>query len=414
VTQALDPQASNPLSMHLRRTTAAIAAALVLGAALAAPSAAHGCHVPDPKVAAAAAKACGMSKVGAVEVSEAAGIGRVEVHGKIAAVLGRDEGIVSLVDVGKPGAPKVVGRYDGGIEGQRAGKSLDGDLAFSSDGRWLFYARQSTQLSADGLHVLDVSDPAAPALRHFQQQGGSYRVALYEGESATYVITMDAIEGLVVNRFDPTNAAGALVPVFADPQPALRRVGGPASAGLFVDPKDPKLGVPLLYASSGTTGVQVYDLTTPERPALVGSWGETGLAEVEVVRTRKSRTIYAATEYWFDESTKPEVVVLDAGDLGAISEKSRFSLGLPATEEFRIQGMAIDGGRIHVAYSSAGLVAFDLDGHEAGYFNDLGDRNENATELSQPYAFDVEAAKGLLFATDGASGTLTLLRAARR
>lgn len=398
--------------MHLRQTTAAALAALALSTALAAPSAAHRCHVPDPKVAAAAASACGLAKVGAVEASEAAGLGRVEVHGKLAAVLGRDEGIVSLVDVSKPASPKVVARYDGGLEGQRAGKSLDGDLAFSSNGQWLFYARQSTQMSADGVHVIDVSDPAAPALRHFQQQGGSFRVALYEGESATYVITMDAVEGLVVNRFDPTNAAGALVPVFADPLPALRRVGGPASAGLFVDPKDPKLGVPLLYASSGTTGLQVYDLTMPERPELVGSWGEEGLAEVEVVRTKKTRTIYAATEYWFDEATTPEVVVLDARDLGAIDEKKRFGLGLPASEEFRVQGMTIAGGRIYVAYSSAGLVAFDLGGHEAGYFTDLGERNEGATELSQPYAFDVDAAKGLLYATDGASGTLTLLRAA--
>ncbi|MDQ3983361.1 MAG: hypothetical protein M3271_11845 [Actinomycetota bacterium] len=399
--------------MTVARRTSVALVALVFSAALVTPSAAHKCHVPDPKVAAAATKECGMSKVGAVEVSEAAGLGRVEVHGKIAAVLQRDEGIVSLVDVSKSAGPRVVGRYDGGLEQQRAGKSLDGDLAFSSDGQWLFYARQSTQLSADGLHVLDVSDPATPSLMHFQQQGGSFRVALYESESATYVITMDAIEGLAISRFDPTNTAGVLVPVFADPMPALRRVGGPASAGLFVDPKDPKLGVPLLYASSGTTGLQVYDLTTPEQPELVGSWGDAGLAEVEVVRTKKTRTVYAATEYWFDESAQPEVIVLDAGDLGAIEDESRIGLGLPATEEFRVQGMAIDRRRLYVAYSKAGLVAFDLDGHEAGYFADLGARNENATEMSEPYAFDVEAAKGLLYATDGASGTLTLVRAAR-
>ncbi|MDQ3915026.1 MAG: hypothetical protein M3323_06790 [Actinomycetota bacterium] len=394
-----------------RKTAGALLAAGLVTAGLAAPAAGHGCHVPDARVASAAAKACGFSKIGALEVSESAGLGRVEVHGKLAAVLQRDEGIVSLVDVSKPAKPRVLGRYDGGIEGQRAGKSLDGDLAFSADGRWLLYARQSTQMSADGLHVVDVSDPAAPALRNFQQQGGSYRVALHETESATYVITLDAIEGLVVNRFDTTT--GALVPLFSDPLPALRRVGGPASAGLFVDPKDPQLGVPVLYATSGTTGLQVYDLSAPESPELLGSWGEEGLAEVEVVRTKKTRTIYVATEYWFDANTPPAVVVLDARDIGSIEEKSRISLGLPATDEFRVQGMTISQSRLYVAYSQAGLIAYTLDGHDAGYFTDLGTRNDAAKVTGEPYAFDVEASKGLLYVTDGATGTLTVVRASR-
>ncbi|HEX2295156.1 MAG TPA: hypothetical protein VHN37_07600, partial [Actinomycetota bacterium] len=278
---------------------------------------------------------------------------------------------------------------------------------------WLFYARQSTQMSADGLHVLDVSDPSAPALRFYQPEGGTFRVEVYETESATYVITMDAIEGLVVNRFDPTNTAGVLVPVFSDPQPAARRVGGPASAGLFVDEKDPELGVPVLYATSGTTGLQVYDLSTPEQPALLGSWGETGLAEVEVVRTKKSRTVYAATEYWFDESLEPEVVVLDATDLGGIEEKTRIGLGVAAAEEFRVQGMAVQGSRLYVAHSSLGLVGFDRSGRAVAYLTDLGERNEGSTELGQPYAFDVEAGKGVLYVTDAASGVLTIARAGR-
>lgn len=389
----------------------ALLAGALVTAALAVPAGAHGCHVPDARVASAAARSCGMSKVGALEVSETAGLGRVEVHGKLAAVLARDEGVVSLVDIRKPSKPKVLGSYDGGLEQQRAGDSLDGDLAFTSDGNWLLYARQSTQMSADGLHVIDVSDPAAPALRHFQQQGGSYRVALHETEDATYAITLDAIEGLVVNRFDTTT--GALVPLFSDPLPALRRVGGPASAGLFVDPKDPQLGVPLLYATSGTTGLQVYDLSAPESPELLGSWGDEGLAEVEVVRTKKSRTVYVATEYWFDPNVKPEVIVLDASDLGSIEEERRIGLGVPATDEFRVQGMTISGGRLYVAYSQPGLIAYTLDGHDAGYFNDLGKRNENAKVLGEPYAFDVEASKGLLYVTDASTGTLTVVRPSR-
>lgn len=386
----------------------ALLAGIALAVTAAVPSSAHGCHVPAP---AGSPSECGLATVGSVEVSEAAGAGRVEVHGKIAAVLRRDEGIVSLVDVSKPGRPKVLGSYDGGLDGQRAGKSLDGDLAFSSDGQWLFYARQSTQMSADGLHVIDVSDPSAPALRFYQPEGGTFRVDVYETETATYVITLDAIAGLVVNRFDP--ATGALTTVFSDPEPASRRVGGPASAGIVIDRKDPKLGIPVLYTSSGTTGLQVYDLSTPDQPVLLGSWAETGLAEIELVRTKKSRTVYAATEYWFDETLEPEVVVLDAKDLGAIKEKKRISLNVPAAEEFRLQGMAIDKGRLYAAHSSLGLVGFDLKGHPVAYLSDLGERNQSSTELSATYAYDVEASKGLLYVTDAASGTLTLARRTR-
>ncbi|MDQ4125618.1 MAG: hypothetical protein M3134_08470, partial [Actinomycetota bacterium] len=138
-----------------------------------------------------------------------------------------------------------------------------------------------------------------------------------------------------------------------------------------------------------------------------------GLAEIELVRTKKSRTVYAATEYWFNESLVPEVVVLDATRLDAIEERKRIGLGVAAVEEFRIQGMTIDQGRIYVAHSSLGLVGFDSAGHPVEYVNDFGKRNEGSTELSDTYAFDVEASKGLLYVTDAASGTLTLARRTR-
>ena len=95
---------------------------------------------------------------------------------------------------------------------------------------------------------------------------------------------------------------GAVVPVHVDALPALK-VGGPASAGVYIDPKDPKLGVPLLYATNGQTGLDVYDMSQPETPEKVGSWTGTGLADVEVHATKSGRTVFAASEYWFDSST---------------------------------------------------------------------------------------------------------------
>lgn len=329
------------------------------------------------------------------------GLGRLEVHGDIGAVLQRDEGTVAILDLKNPFQPKVVGRYD------TAKDSLDGDLAFSKDGKWLFYARQTRNFDEEGLHVLNVSDPANPTLAFYQPAGGSYRVQYIKQGDAEWVVLLDAVDGLVVYRFEPTT--GALVPVHVDALPALK-VGGPASAGFFYEPKDPVLGVPLLYVTTGQTGVQIFDFSDPTRPALLGAWEELGLAEIEVASTKKSRTIYAASEYWFDKAIPPEVVVLDATDLGKLKERSRIGLDLPPEEANYIQGMDLASDRLYVAHSTKGVVVFDIgSGKALSAFRLQGKRNESAGVLGSPYAIDVEFVDRNVFVTDAATGILTTL-----
>jgi hypothetical protein len=337
--------------------------------------------------------------IGSLEVSKEAGLGRLELHGKLAAVLQRDEGAVALVDVSNPAKMTVLGRYDDDIP-----DSFDGDLAFSDDGKWLFYARQTHQFSRDGIHVLDVTDPKAPSLAHYQPQGGTLRIAYFKGAGGEWVFSLDAIHGLVVNRFVPE--AGALVPVHVDALPALK-VGGPASGGLFIERKDPDLGVPLLYAATGTTGVEIFDISDPAAPVLLGSWNGVGLAEVEVVATKKGRTIYGATEYWFDKSTEPRVVVLDATDPEAIDLEDVGGLACAPDDRWRAQGMALHGTDLYAAYSNAGLIAFDGwdgPGELLPLPNTTG--NEAAGVMGVPYLFDVEATGSRVFATDAATGML--------
>ena len=333
-----------------------------------------------------------------VEVSKEAGLGRIEVHGKIGAVLQRDEGTVAILDLKDPARPKVLGRYD------TAQQSLDGDLAFSDDGRWLFYARQTSNFDEEGLHVIDVADPKNPTLAFYQPSGGAYRVQYIKQGDAQWVVLLDAIDGLVVSRFVPET--GALVPVHVDPLPALK-VGGPASAGLFYDPKDAATGAPLLYVTTGETGLQVFDYSDPVQPQLLGSWADVGLAEVEVAVTKKTRTVYAATEYWFDKTIPPQIVVLDASDLGKITERKRFGLKLTPEEANWIQGMDLDGGRLYVAQSTHGLVGLDASsGRRVFSHKPKGKRNPNAGVIASPYSIDVEVSGGRAFVTDAALGTV--------
>src|SRR5687768_15360782 len=141
--------------MHFSLLAVAVAL-LVSAVGSASGSSTAGCRRPEMhakhEVARGHRYLCRMRVVGSRVVSETAGLGNIEFKGALGAVLQRDEGIVALLDMSNPTMPKTVGRYDDG-----ATDSFDGDLAFSKDGSFLFYARQTHQFSKDGVHVLDVS-----------------------------------------------------------------------------------------------------------------------------------------------------------------------------------------------------------------------------------------------------------------
>jgi hypothetical protein len=345
---------------------------------------------------------CRLTQLVTRDLSKDAGLGRIAIKHGVAAVLQRDEGIVSLVDVKNPfSGLRVLGRYDDGAQ-----ESFDGDVAFSDDGNWLFYARQTHQFSQDGIHVLDVSDPKNPRLAFYQPGGGAYRIAFYKNETTQYVVLLDAVDGLVIYRFDPTT--GALAQVFQDAEPALK-VGGPASAGIEIDRHDPMTGKPLMYVTTGQTGLQIYDLTTPESASIVGEWPDVGLAEVEVSATKAKRTVWAATEYWFDKTLPPEVEVIDATDLGHIKKADTYSLHLPADDLWRVEGMDRHRGGLFVAYSHAGVVDFDKDGavkrSAAAPFEPHG----GAGVTASVYSMDVLLRWPYVFVSDAATGRLVVL-----
>jgi hypothetical protein len=338
---------------------------------------------------------------GTLEISEAAGLGRIELNGDLAAVLQRDEGIVALVDISDRSRPKVVGRYDDG-----ASQSLDGDLVFSSDGKWVIYARQTVQFSKDGIHVLNVSDPKNPTLGSYSPGGGTLRITHYDDGTAEWVVVMDATSGMVVYRFEPTT--GVLVPVHVNALPALK-VGGPASAGLVIQ-KDPILKKPLLYASTGQTGVEVFDFSDPTSPVLLGSWAELGLAEIEVLVKGKKRLIYGAAEYWFTKTNPPVVVELDASKLGKIDQKRTLSAGCKTDDSQRVQGMALAGDDLYVANSGVGLPVFFGKNSLRYTPVHVAKQNAEAGYLGDYYVFDVETDGRYVYATDAANGFLTIVK----
>ena len=326
------------------------------------------------------------------------GLGQIDVHKKIAAVVQRDEGMVALVDIARPSKPKVLGRYEDQVAG-----SLDGDVSFSDDGEWLFYARQTSDFDEDGIHVLNVADRSAPTLSSFHPGGGSYRLEYFKDDAGEWLVVLDAIDGLVVYRF--VRETGAIVKVFQDAAPALK-VGGPASAGVHIVRKDALSDAPLMYVTTGMTGLQIYEFSDPTSPQIIGEWGDVGLADVDVKTTKRKRTVYAATEYWFDSTIPPQVIVLDATDPAAIKKTRVMGLGLPADDMWRVQGIDMSSDGLYVAHSHAGVLR--MKGKRIfGVASLPGAHNESAGYNAAPYAMDVVLeSRGYVLFTDASSGRL--------
>src|SRR5688500_5526121 len=110
-----------------------MAMVLVLGAAMPAAPAEPGdpspCAVHSPHTGEHEQASCGLTKLGAVEVSTTAGLGQVEVRDGLAAVGQRDDGQVALVDARDPAAPAVLGRYNPNTGNPDVDQPCDGDVA---------------------------------------------------------------------------------------------------------------------------------------------------------------------------------------------------------------------------------------------------------------------------------------------
>ena len=73
--------------------------------------------------------------------------------------------------------------------------------------------------------------------------------------------------------------------------------------------------------------------------------------------------------------------------------------------------MALSGGRLLVAHSRLGLIAFDRKGRVSGRVAlAAGDHpGPKAQAFGGPYTMDIETVRGMAYVSDGSFGRLTLL-----
>ncbi len=248
-------------------------------------------------------------------------------------------------------APSLVGIHD--TPGSAYSVSVSGDHAFVAD-------------YTDGLHIIDVTDPANPALL------GTYGTPHKAADvvvAADHAFVADALSGLqIIDITDPSS---------------------PTFAGAY-DTPDLALGVTMdgahVFVADGVTGLLVFDCSDPSNPVLLGLRDTAGSAwDVEVSGDLAFVADDVAGLVVMDVSdlTSPTILgtydtpgaardVAAAGDLAFVSDESGglqvidvsdpanpLLVGTVATPSNAV-GVTVSGNLAYVADESDGLLVFDV------------------------------------------------------
>jgi len=194
--------------------------------------------------------------------------------------------------------------------------------------------------AAEGLYVLDASNPARPIPIGRPEVGAGVVSDLRWRGDFVYVAHG---AGLNVVRVSGGNR---LVPLGSAARPEPR---GGFGADLLYGPRDLALGNGAeVFAASGEGGVVVYDVAAPAQPSVMASLSRADLGD-------DARAVaYAAGRLYVGGSLG--VTVLDARVPGSLTPSSV----LPTEEP--VQGLAVAPGRLLVALGAGGLMVATLDG----------------------------------------------------
>ncbi len=193
----------------------------------------------------------------------------VHVSGDLALVVDGTYGL-QVIDISNPASPALLGTYDPpGLSAE--GVHVAGDHAFVVHGN----------LGAYGLQVVDISNPASPTLLGSYNTLGDAQGVYAAGD---YAFVADGASGLkVIGISNPAS---------------------PALLGSYNTPGDAQ-GVHVsgdyAFVADGSSGLQVIDIGNPASPALLGSYNTPGTA----------LDVYVSGDYAFVADGHPGLQVID-------------------------------------------------------------------------------------------------------
>jgi len=254
-------------------------------------------------------------------------------------------GGLAVIDVSDPAAPALTGTC--ALAGSAFGVAAAGDLAYVA-------------VQAAGLQIVDISDPASPTVAGGYDTAGSAYAVLHAGD---LVYVADGFSGLAI--VDVSNPASpSLVGACDTPGKAY----GVALHGSYA-----------LVADS-ESGMQVIDVTDPALPAIVGSYDTGGYAW----------DVAVAGDAAFVSDNSGGLVVLDVSIPASPSSLAVLALPGPAL------GSYLDGDRLQVGCGPAGLAVIDV--------SDPGNPVVTGTYNTSGSAYDVDVAGEYALVADAAAG----------
>lgn len=171
---------------------------------------------------------------------------RIKIQGNYAYATAGDSGLI-ILDISDPGSPQRVSSID--VPGYVYNVAVDDGHAFVSS-------------SMSGLHVVDVSDPSAPAVVGSYINNDYNRAVVVSGDHVylQYGGNLSPYRG-VLGVFDVSNPSNpVLITSLPEDQVGLREA---VSADVIGSQ---------LHVSGRSSGLKVFDISTPTSPRLVGQY----------------------------------------------------------------------------------------------------------------------------------------------
>jgi hypothetical protein len=338
------------------------------------------------------------------------------------------EGGFFVFNVSDAAHPKEVGRYRfaGALGGDRSLEATD-DANFVVLGTEPVDCAGHVNPFAPGLYLIDVRDKTNPTPVDHVPLTSVHTVTVHRIAGEDYVFAVTAGKNVFhINR--------------AGPRATLERIGELPIGHDAVVADDAALGKPLLYASNGGGGFDVWDVSKPAAPQKVAAWNipdrpkDKYYIHSGAVATIEGRRIaVVTTEDWKDYPS--ELYVLDATNLSYIETLSTWHApGDHAADGLRysMHNQRFLGSTLLLSYYHGGVWALDLStqAHRerpvvvGQYTPDKSNGwKPQPTEThavadticpgvfhlaDAPLVFDVEPGEGVVYAADMPTGLYTL------
>lgn len=363
--------------------------------------------------------------------SHAAGAHALDLKGGylFAAVYGGDagaEGGFFIFDASDPTKLAPVGRYQfpGQLGGDRSLEATE-DAEFVVLGTEVLTCAGHVNPFAPGLYLIDVRDKANPVPVDYRAATGVHAVTIHRIGGDDYVFAVMGDQN--VFRIDRSLPKPTLVPVAELP------IGHDS---VVLD--DPVLGIPILYASNGGAGFEMWDVSDPAAPQQLAAWNIPDRDDKYYIHTGAvqfidgKRVVVVTSEDWEDYPSA--MWVLDATELDLIEVVGTWeNPGTHAADglRFSMHNPRFHGTTLVLAHYHGGLWALDL-GTRAAQENpvvvgqymttqDIGWKGGRPTTAfvsdslcglfhlgDTPLVFDVESGDGVVYVADIATGLYVL------